>query len=141
MRGAGEDTHAGQAGAGEEASVDSPRADRRGPRIPWAESGAVVRGTGLNEHWSLAATALRRAVATYWARRQARRSRSAVVGVALEHRFQHRLQGRRICRDDLPEDGVVEAKVFMTDTISHALDLRPGLSWEFGEPLVRNAAH
>jgi len=87
------------------------------------------------------ATALRRAVATYWARGQARRSRSAVVGVALEHRFHHRLQGRRVRRDDLPKDGVVDAKVFMTETVSHALDLRPGLIGEFGEPLVLNAAH
>jgi hypothetical protein len=43
----------------------------------------------------------------------------------------------RVGRDDLPQDGVVEPKIFVTDAVADALDLLPWLGREIREPVVR----
>jgi hypothetical protein len=60
-----------------------------------------------------------------------------LAGMSVEHRFHDCLQGVRVCRHDLPKDGVVEAEVLMTNAIADALDLRPRLRRVVRQPRIR----
>ena len=58
-----------------------------------------------------------------------------------QHGLHHGFQGMRVGRDDLPENGIVHAKVLVTDTVADSFDLAPRLGWKVGEPVVGNTPH
>jgi hypothetical protein len=64
---------------------------------------------------------------------------TVLPGMPHQHCLHHGLQGVGVNRDDLPKNGVVDAKILMTDTVADTLDLRPRLGREFRQPVVRNA--
>jgi hypothetical protein len=68
-------------------------------------------------------------------------SARTVSGMPRQHCLHHGLQGVSVGRDDLPEDGIVDAKVLVTDTVADAPDLASWLSREFRKPIVGNAPH
>jgi hypothetical protein len=44
-------------------------------------------------------------------------------------------------RHDLPENAIIDAKIFVTKTVADALDLAPGFGWKIGEPVVGNTTY
>lgn len=56
-----------------------------------------------------------------------------------QHALHHGLQGMNVFGNDLPQNGIVDAKVFMTNAVADASYLAPRLSWEICEPVVGNA--
>jgi hypothetical protein len=58
-----------------------------------------------------------------------------------QHALHHGLQGMNVFGNDLPQNGLVDAKVFMTNVVADASYLAPRLSWEIREPVVGNAPH
>ena len=44
-------------------------------------------------------------------------------------------------RHDLPENTIVDAKIFVTKTVADAFDLAPGFRWKIGEPVLGNTTY
>ncbi len=64
-----------------------------------------------------------------------------VAGMPRQHSLHHDFQVMRVGRDALPEDGIADANVLVTDTVADSFDLAPRLGWKVGEPVVRITPH
>jgi hypothetical protein len=53
-----------------------------------------------------------------------------------QHSLPHGLQGVGVFRNDVPPNGIVHAKVLVTDAVADAFDLAPRLAWEVCEPVI-----
>src|SRR5690242_2259986 len=61
--------------------------------------------------------------------------------VPRQHCFQRGLEGVAISYDDIPEDGIVDTEVLVSNSVTDTLDLRPGLRWKISEPIVWNFSY
>jgi len=67
--------------------------------------------------------------------------RRPVAGTPSQHSLHNGLQGVGVFRNDVPQNGIVDAKVLVTDAVADAFDLAPRLAWEVCEPGIGNAPY
>src|SRR5215467_13295857 len=70
-----------------------------------------------------------------------RLQRGPVAGMPSQHSLHHGFQGVGVFRNDVPQNGIVHAKVLVTDAVADAFDLAPRLAWEVCEPGIGNAPY
>ena len=58
-----------------------------------------------------------------------------------QHSLHHGFQGVGVFRNDVPQNGIVDANVLVTDAVADAFDWAPRFAWEVCEPGIGNAPY